>query len=75
MANTQATKQALLEHKVIPDVLPDTINPSYNLILEWPNAKLDTPGKEFENADTKEEPKDFIDPAVSNSTHLAYSTN
>ncbi|KAI4649841.1 uncharacterized protein J4E79_009687 [Alternaria viburni] len=63
MVNTQATKQALLEHKVIPDVLPDTINPSYNLILEWPNAKLDTPGKELENADTKEEPKVFIDPA------------
>ncbi|KAI4927268.1 uncharacterized protein J4E92_006435 [Alternaria infectoria] len=65
MANTQATKQALLEHKVIPDVLPDTINLSYNLTLEWPNAKLDTPGKELANADTKEEPKVFLDPAPS----------
>lgn len=65
MANTQATKQALFSHKVIPDVLPDTINLTYNLFLEWPNAKLDTPGKELENADTKEEPKVFIDPPVS----------
>ncbi|KAH6868768.1 phosphatidylethanolamine-binding protein [Alternaria rosae] len=63
MANTQTTKQALLSHKVIPDVLPDTINLTYNLVLEWPNAKLDTPGKELENADTKEEPKVFINPA------------
>ncbi|KAI4707961.1 hypothetical protein J4E89_007079 [Alternaria sp. Ai002NY15] len=65
MANAQATKQVLHEHKVIPDVLPDTINLSYNLTLEWPNAKLDTPGKELANADTKEEPKVFLDPAPS----------
>jgi len=65
MANTQVTKQALLEHKVIPDVLPDTINLSYDLALEWPNTKLDTPGKELANADTKEEPKVFLDPAPS----------
>ncbi|CAN9128325.1 PEBP-like protein [Alternaria alternata] len=65
MSNTQATKQALSEHKVIPDVLPDNINLSYNLTLEWPNAKLDKPGKELENHDTKPEPKVFINPAPS----------
>ncbi|CAN9294793.1 unnamed protein product [Alternaria alternata] len=65
MSNTQATKQALSEHKVIPDVLPDSINLSYNLTLQWPNAKLDTPGKELENPDTKPEPKVFINPAPS----------
>ena len=75
MANTQAAKQALLEHKVIPDVLPDTINLSYNLTVEWPNAKLDTPGKELANADTKEEPKVFLDPSVSILTDPAYYTN
>ncbi|KAL1795494.1 hypothetical protein ACET3X_005718 [Alternaria dauci] len=65
MSDTQATKQALAEHKVIPDVLPDTVNLSYNLTLEWPNAKLDTPGKELENADTIPEPKVFINPPPS----------
>jgi hypothetical protein len=77
MSNTQATKQALSEHKVIPDVLPDNINLSYNLTLEWPNAKLDKPGKELENHDTKPEPKVFINPAVSTSklSHLAPPTN
>jgi hypothetical protein len=65
MANTEATRQALLSHKVIPDVLPETINLSYNLTLEWPNAKLSTPGAELENADTKDEPKVFLDPVVS----------
>jgi hypothetical protein len=75
MSNTQATKQALSEHKVIPDVLPDTINLPYNLTLEWPNAKLDTPGKELANSDTKPEPKVLINPAVSNSNRHPHSND
>jgi hypothetical protein len=75
MSNTQATKQALSEHKVIPDVLPDTINLPYNLTLEWPNATLDTPGKELANSDTKPEPKVFLNPAVSNSNRRPHSND
>jgi hypothetical protein len=74
MSNTQATKQALSEHKVIPDVLPETVNLSYDLTLEWPNAKLDSPGKELENADTKPEPKVLINPPVSNDEHSTHHT-
>ena len=68
MVNTQATKQALIEHKVIPDVLPESINLSYNVTLEWPNAKLDEPGKLLQCDDTKLEPKVIITPAVPHST-------
>jgi hypothetical protein len=64
MANTQSTKQALIEHKIIPDILPEGINLSYNLTLEWPNAKLDEPGKLLQCEDTKPEPKVTITPAV-----------
>jgi hypothetical protein len=64
MSNTQATKQALSEHKLIPDVLPEGINLSYNLTLEWPNAKLDEPGQLLQCDDTKPEPKVTINPAV-----------
>jgi hypothetical protein len=63
-ANTQSTKQALIEHKVIPDVLPESINLSYNLTLEWPNAKLDEPGKLLPCDDTKPEPRVIVTPAV-----------
>ncbi|KAF1835208.1 PEBP-like protein [Decorospora gaudefroyi] len=62
MSSTQVVKTALSEHKVIPDVLPETIDPSYELTIHWPNATLDTPGKKLACEDTRPEPTITIKP-------------
>jgi phosphatidylethanolamine-binding protein len=46
----------LHEGKVIPDVLSEGTSLSYDLVVKWPNAVLDTPGKLLDREDTQPEP-------------------
>lgn len=64
MSNAQDHKQALLEHKVIPSVLPTDVNLPYNLKLKWPNTTLNTPGQELNREETQSEPTVYLDPPV-----------
>jgi hypothetical protein len=64
MSNAQERKQALIEHRVITDVLPGDLNLSYDLTVTWPNTKLDKPGQELGREDTQPEPELRISPAV-----------
>jgi hypothetical protein len=49
---------------VIPDVLPPNSTLSYNLVVRWPNATLDEPGKELDREATQPEPTLHLVPAV-----------
>jgi hypothetical protein len=64
MANTQERKQALIEHKVITDVLPGELELSYDLTVKWPNATLDKAGEELGREETQPEPILKLSPAV-----------
>ena len=59
-----ANLQILREHKVIPDVLPEDIELSYNLTVKFPDVTLDAPGKELGREETQLEPKLYLDPVV-----------
>jgi hypothetical protein len=64
MDSAQQRRQALIDHKVITDVLPGAVTLSYSLTLKWPNATLSTPGQELDRDATQEEPKVYLDPVV-----------
>jgi len=64
MNDIQARKQALIDLKVITDVLPGAVTLSHGLKLKWPNATLSNPGQELDRDATQEEPKVYLDPAV-----------
>ncbi|KAL6709829.1 hypothetical protein ACN47E_000614 [Coniothyrium glycines] len=65
MSGTENNKHTLSEHHVIPDVLPEQINLTYDLTVKWPEATLDIPGKELGREETQDEPKVFLSPAPS----------
>lgn len=56
MSNTQDRKQALIEHKVITDVLPGNLDLLYDLHVEWPDTKLNNTGEELGREATQPEP-------------------
>jgi hypothetical protein len=64
MDSTQERKQALVEHRVITDVLPGAVDLSYSLTLKWPNATLETPGQELDREVTQSEPTVYLNPTV-----------
>jgi len=64
MPNAQERKQALVEHKVITDVLPGNLDLSYDLTVKWPNATLEKPGEELGREDTQPEPTLHLIPTV-----------
>jgi hypothetical protein len=64
MSNAQETKQALIDHKVITDVLPGNLDLSYNLTVKWPKTTLDKAGVELDREDTQAEPSVYLNPAV-----------
>jgi hypothetical protein len=64
MSNAKEIKQALIDHKVITDVLPGNLDLSYNLTVKWPKATLDKAGVELDREDTQVEPSLYLDPAV-----------
>jgi hypothetical protein len=64
MSTTQEKKQALVEHKVITDVLPGNIDLSYDLTVKWPETTLDKPGVELDREQTQPEPTLYLSPAV-----------
>jgi hypothetical protein len=72
MSVTQGTKRILSESKVIPDVLPDDVNLSYDLSISWPDTTFNTSGQELSREATQPEPKLSISPAVN---RLALSTS
>lgn len=61
---SQRTIQVLREHKIIPDVLSEATNLSYDLKVKFPDATLDVPGKELGREETQHEPKLYLDPVV-----------
>ncbi|KAI8931785.1 hypothetical protein NX059_011422 [Plenodomus lindquistii] len=65
MAGVRDRKLALQAHKVIPDVLTDDLNLSFDLTLKWPEATLDTPGQELDREKTQTEPEVFLSPPPS----------
>ena len=64
MSSDQNSKHILSEHRVIPDVLAEEPELSYGLTLTWPDATLDTPGKEIGREETQPEPKVYLNPVV-----------
>jgi hypothetical protein len=64
MTTAQERKQALVEHKVITDVLPGNLDLAYDLTVKWPNTTLDKPGEELGREDTQPEPTLYLSPAV-----------
>lgn len=64
MSSIHERKQALIEHKVITDVLPGELELSYDLTLKWPNTTLDKAGPDLDFEDTQPEPKVYINPPV-----------
>jgi hypothetical protein len=64
MSTPQERKQALIEHKVITDVLPGSLDLSYNLTVKWPNTTLTEPGEELDREETQPEPTLYLSPAV-----------
>lgn len=62
---SQDNQRILREHNVIPDVLPEETQLSYNLKVTFPNATLDVPGKELGREETQPEPKLYLSPPVS----------
>jgi hypothetical protein len=71
MSNAQETKQALIDHRVITDVLPGNLDLSYDLTIKWPNATLEKPGEEMGREDTQSVPSLYLHPTVCQ-TNLVY---
>lgn len=65
MADASDRKLALRTHKVIPDVLTEDLNLSFDLTLKWPEATLDSPGQELDREKTQTEPEVLLNPAPS----------
>ncbi|KAJ4348704.1 uncharacterized protein N0V89_010082 [Didymosphaeria variabile] len=59
---SQDKQQILREHKVIPDVLPEGTQLSYDLKVKFPDTTLDAPGKELGREETQPEPELFLSP-------------
>src|ERR1700710_2298691 len=55
----------LQKDNVIPDVLSQSTSLSHDLVVKWPNATLDSPGKELGREDTQPEPTLHLSPAPS----------
>jgi hypothetical protein len=64
MSNAQETKQALIEHKVITDVLPGNLDLAYDLTVKWPKTVLNKPGEELGREETQPEPTLYLHPTV-----------
>jgi len=62
---SQERAAQLLKGNVIPDVLPDNISFSYDLIVKWPDTTLDAPGKELDREATQPEPTLYLNPVPS----------
>jgi phosphatidylethanolamine-binding protein len=54
----------LVESRIFPDVLPESITLSYDLVVKWPDVTLDAPGKELDREATQPEPKVYLNPPV-----------
>ena len=70
MSNAQETKQALIDHKVITDVLPGNLDLSHDLTVKWPETALSKPGVELGREETQPEPTLYLHPAVSQADRL-----
>jgi hypothetical protein len=64
MSATQERKQALIEHKIITDVLPGSLDLQYDLHVEFPDTKLNVSGEELGREETQPEPTLSLSPAV-----------
>lgn len=64
MTTPHERKQALIEHKIITDVLPGDLDLQYGLVVELPTIKLNKAGDELERDETQAEPTVFLGPAV-----------
>jgi hypothetical protein len=64
MSNVQETRQALIDHKVITDVLPGNLDLSYELTVKWPKATLSKAGEELDREETQSEPSLYLNPTV-----------
>jgi|TARA_R110002003_G_scaffold351_22_gene19061 hypothetical protein len=64
MSSSQDTKQALIEDKVITDVLPGNLDLKYQLTVKWPNTILEKAGEELGREQTQPEPTISLSPAV-----------
>jgi len=53
---------SLQKDNVIPDVLPQSTSPSYDLTVKWPSATLSSAGKELGREDTQPEPTLHLSP-------------
>jgi hypothetical protein len=60
----QQRKQALIEHKVITDVLPGTLDLNYDLTVKWPSTALNQAGEELDREETQSEPTLYLNPTV-----------
>lgn len=65
MIGTRNRQLALLEYKIIPDILPENLDLFFDLTLKWPEAILDAPGKQLDREKTQTEPEIFLNPPVS----------
>jgi hypothetical protein len=65
MTTAQERKQALIEHKVITDVLPGEVELKYDLTVRWPNATLENGGELLDREDTRTTPTVHLQPNVS----------
>jgi hypothetical protein len=64
MVTAQERKQALVEHKVITDVLPGELDLRYDLTVKWPDVTLDKAGEELGYEETRPQPTLHLSPAV-----------
>jgi hypothetical protein len=64
MSTPQERKQALIEHKVITDVLPGDLDLNYDLTVKWPSTTLDNAGAELDREETQSEPTLHLSPTV-----------
>jgi len=62
---SQNEQSKLYGEKVFPDVLPTSTTLSADLLVKWPEALLDSPGKELDREATQPEPQVLIKPAPS----------
>jgi hypothetical protein len=64
MSTSQDTKQALIEYKVITDVLPGNLDLKYHLTVKWPDTTLEKAGEELGREQTQPEPTISLSPPV-----------
>lgn len=67
MSGTQDSNSALVQHRILSDVLPTTeveLPLPYNLNLKWTEATLNTPGQELDREHTQETPTVSLVPTV-----------